>query len=46
MEAPRSRAVSIDYVDGEGDPRSITRETVRLLDALTPDTWAGQRATE
>ena len=46
MEARRSRAVSIDYADGEGDPRSITGETVRLLEALTADTWAGHRATE
>jgi len=30
----------------DGDPRKITRETVRLLVQLTTDTWAGHRATD
>lgn len=30
----------------DGDPRKITRETVKLLHALTADTWAGHKAAE
>lgn len=30
----------------DGDPRKITPETVRLLEAITCDTWAGRRAAE
>ena len=30
----------------EADPRKITREAVRLLRALTVDTWAGHRSSE
>lgn len=30
----------------DGDPRKITRETVRLLESLTADTWPGHRAAQ